>query len=161
MAKPNKRASRLKLGLLTAVAAMGVSAVAASGANAQVQAQFDNAFLKTGAFPNPGLDINNFDDDNDPNTPPLQNTIQINATISGVPDPDGTTPVTVADSGTPATDGFKFPDFSGLVLGGAVGVAVSVQQIENITGTVNTTTGAVATNEADFEATLILDFTPM
>ncbi|MGZ5412705.1 MAG: hypothetical protein ACXWYV_09320 [Solirubrobacterales bacterium] len=156
MAKPNKRASRLKLGLLTAVAAMGVSAVAASGANAQVQAQFDNAFLKTGAFPNPGLDILN----PDPVGPPIVPNAQVNATITGAPGANGT-PVTIPDSGTPATDGFKFPPFSGTVLGGAVGVSVSLQQIENITGFVNTDTGAVATNEADFEATLVLDFTPM
>ncbi len=57
--------------------------------------------------------------------------------------------------------GVDFPPFTGTVLGGAVGVEVALEALEPVNGTVDSTTGAVATSESDFKATLTLDFTPV
>ena len=138
-----KKASRgrgLRVGIVGAAAALATLCFGASQAQAvPFQAQLDNAYLKTGAFPNPGLDILD---------PPDQAVIQGDLTI-GAPSTFVTTPAQ-----------FQFPDFSGTVLGGAVGVEVSLDALQNITGTVDGTTGAVSTAPANFKSTLILDFTP-
>ncbi len=139
-----KKASRgrgLRVGIVGAAAALATLCFGASQAQAvPFQAQLDNAYLKTGAFPNPGLDILD---------PPDQAVIQGDLTL-GAPTSTFVT--------TPAQ--FQFPDFSGTVLGGAVGVEVSLDALQNITGTVDGTTGAVSTAPANFKSTLILDFTP-
>ena len=138
-----KKASRgrgLRVGIVGAAAALATLCFGASQAQAvPFQAQLDNAYLKTGAFPNPGLDILD---------PPDQAVIQGDLTL-GAPSTFVTTPAQ-----------FQFPDFSGTVLGGAVGVEVSLDALQNITGTVDGTTGAVSTAPANFKSTLILDFTP-
>lgn len=138
-----KKASRgrgLRVGIAGAAAALATLCFGASQAQAvPFQAQLDNAFLKTGAFPNPGLDILDTPD---------QAVIQGDLT-PGAPSTFVTTPAQ-----------FQFPDFSGTVLGGAVGVEVSLDALGNINGTVDGTTGAVTTTSTNFKSTLTLDFTP-
>ncbi|MGZ8699373.1 MAG: hypothetical protein ACXWZV_05915 [Solirubrobacterales bacterium] len=129
-------------------------AVGVSSAQAvPFQAELDNAYLKTGAFPNPGLDILT-PGAGPPVVPPAR--IAGDVTI-GAP---STFTVPAGCTAGPPVAGFCFPDFSGLVLGGAVGVSVAVQSTEPVSGTIDGATGAVTTSEADFRATLILDFTP-
>lgn len=139
-----KKASRgrgLRVGIAGAAAALATLCFGASQAQAvPFEADLDNAFLKTGAFPNPGLDIL---------APPDEAHIQGDLTL-GAPSTFVTTPAQ-----------FQFPDFSGTVLGGAVGVEVQLDALGNITGTVDGTTGAVTTASANFKSTLLLDFTPL
>ena len=127
----------MKLGLLIAVAAMFVSAVAAGSAQAvPFEADLDNAYLKTGASPD--LDII---------YPPDEAHLTGDLTL-GAPNTFVTTPAQ-----------FQFPDFR--IFRGAIRPFVEVQldALEVITGTLDGTTGAVTTAESDFKLTLILDWT--
>jgi hypothetical protein len=148
-----KRGRRLRAGIASAAVALTMGAGASAAQAVPFQAEFDNAFLKTGAFPNPGLDILG-----GTSVPPFAEfggdlTIGAPSTF--------TVPAACTNPGTPTANGFCFPDFSGTVLGGAVGVTVKLQALAPVTGTVDGTTGAVTTNTSNYKATLILDFTPL
>ncbi len=152
-----KRGKRLRFGLAGAAVALTMGVGAASAQAVPFQAEFDNAFLKTGAFPNPGLDIL------DGTTVPPYAEFGGDLTL-GAPStfavPAACTNPGVQGPPPGSAEGFCFPDFSGTVLGGAVGVTVKLEALEPISGTVDATTGAVTHMESDFKATLILDFTP-
>ena len=123
MNRPKRRGTRVRAGVIGAAAALATMAVGVSSAQAvPFQAQMDNAFLKTGAFPNPGLDI-----------------------LDVPPDPvwtiNGDVTIGAPSTFTAPVDGVDFPPFTGTVLGGAVGVEVALEALEPVNGTVDGATG--------------------
>jgi hypothetical protein len=129
-----RRAGRGRLAIAGALAALGVMAFGASSAHAaseNVSFTFDDAIL---SLPDPA---GNSDILNPPDEAEMDGTA------------DDTTHALHVNNGD-----FSFPPFSGTLSGIPLDVAFSA--VDDITGTADTTTGAVTTNPSTFETVVAL-----